>query len=74
MFSFISKYTRLGNDNIKIRFVAAISRLGFNLADNFHALQDLSKDNMLTIQPSSLDSGDEEFCKIASKKRKKLID
>jgi len=29
-----------------------------NLADKFHTLKDLTEDNVLSIQPSSLDSGD----------------
>jgi len=41
--------------------VAAGLTLGFNGPDNIHALDNTAKDYMLVVQPSGLDSANEEL-------------
>lgn len=53
----------LGNHNIQVRHVlAAISSLGvLHLPDNIHAVNNLTKHDVLTVQERGRDGGDEEL-------------
>ena len=49
------------NGNIPDRFVPAISLGLFNLMNNIHAFNHLSKNNVSAVQPRGLYSGDEKL-------------
>jgi len=55
-----SKLTAVRNANLLGTF-ARLRSIGFNLLDDFHAFNDLPKDNMLAIQPRSLGRADKEL-------------
>jgi len=59
-FQLFSKLTGVGNNDLLGTF-PRLRSIGFNLLDDFHALDDLSEDNMLAIQPRSLGSADKEL-------------
>jgi len=48
-------------DNDLLGAFARLRSIGFNLLDDFHAFNDLPKDNMLAIQPRSLGRADKEL-------------
>jgi len=57
---FPSKLTTVVNDQSLV-CLSRLGSIGFNLLDNVHSFGNLSEDNVLSIEPSSLDSSQEEL-------------
>lgn len=54
---------RVSNGNLGLG-LSRIGSLGLDLLDNVLALEDLSEDNVASIQPRRFDGGDEELASV----------
>lgn len=55
-------FTRAGNDDWELGMVTRVSGRVLNPGHNVHALNNLAKDNMTSVQPACRDGGNEELC------------